>query len=58
MLTFAIGPIQANCTLLGDTEAGELVVIDPGDEAEIIADRIRLESTGETMRTTKRAREA
>lgn len=38
--TFAIGPIQANCTLLGDTEAGELVVIDPGDEAEIIADRI------------------
>ena len=38
---FAVGPIQANCVLLGDTEAGELVVIDPGEEAERIVDRIR-----------------
>ncbi len=38
--TFPVGPIQANCTLLGDSEAGELIVIDPGDEAEGIAERI------------------
>jgi glyoxylase-like metal-dependent hydrolase (beta-lactamase superfamily II) len=38
---FSVGPIQANCVLLGDTEAGELVVIDPGEEAERIVDRIR-----------------
>jgi glyoxylase-like metal-dependent hydrolase (beta-lactamase superfamily II) len=38
---FAVGPIQANCVLLGDSEAGELVVIDPGDEAERIVERIR-----------------
>lgn len=38
---FAVGPIQANCVLLGDREACELVVIDPGEEAERIVDRIR-----------------
>jgi hydroxyacylglutathione hydrolase len=38
---FAVGPIQANCVLLGDRSAGELVVIDPGEEAERIVDRIR-----------------
>ncbi len=38
---FPVGPIQANCTLLGDEAAGKLVVIDPGDEGERIAERIR-----------------
>ena len=38
---FPTGPIQANCTLLGDEKAGRLVVVDPGDEAERIAERIR-----------------
>jgi glyoxylase-like metal-dependent hydrolase (beta-lactamase superfamily II) len=38
---FAVGPIQANCVLLGDSDAGELVVIDPGEEAELILDRVR-----------------
>ena len=37
---FPVGPIQANCVLLGDADAGELVVIDPGEEAERIVDRI------------------
>lgn len=37
---FAVGPIQANCVLVGDPDAGELAVIDPGEEAERIADRI------------------
>ncbi len=37
---FPTGPLQANCTLLGDTLSGELVVIDPGGEAGMIAGRI------------------
>ena len=36
---FPTGPIQANCTLLGDEN--ELVIIDPGEEAERIVDRIK-----------------
>ncbi len=47
--TFAVGPIQANCTLLGDTDAGELVVIDPGAEAETIAGRIENSGLRPTM---------
>ena len=38
---FPVGPIQANCVLLGDTEASEVVVIDPGEEAEKIVERVR-----------------
>ena len=30
--TFAVGPLQCNCTLLGDEATGEAIVIDPGDE--------------------------
>ena len=30
---FPVGPIQANCVLLGDPDAGLLAVIDPGAEA-------------------------
>jgi len=30
--TFPVGPLQCNCTLLGDETAGEAIVIDPGDE--------------------------
>ncbi len=39
--TFPTGPIQANCTILGDRESGEVVIIDPGDEAERIFGIIR-----------------
>lgn len=46
---FAVGPIQANCVLLGDHEAGELLVIDPGDEGERIADRVRESGLRPTM---------
>ena len=38
--TFPVGPLQANCILLGDEETGEAIVIDPGDEAERIHDRL------------------
>jgi hydroxyacylglutathione hydrolase len=46
---FAVGPIQANCVLLGDVEAGELVVIDPGDEGEKIAKRVHASGLRPTM---------
>jgi len=38
---FPTGPIQANCTLLGDEGAGVLVIVDPGDEAGRIVEKVR-----------------
>jgi hydroxyacylglutathione hydrolase len=29
--TFPVGPLQCNCTILGDEASGEAMVIDPGD---------------------------
>jgi hydroxyacylglutathione hydrolase len=37
---FPVGPIQANCVLLGDRETGVLAIIDPGEEGEHIMARI------------------
>jgi glyoxylase-like metal-dependent hydrolase (beta-lactamase superfamily II) len=31
-----VGPLQCNCSIVADPEAGEAVVIDPGDEADRI----------------------
>jgi hydroxyacylglutathione hydrolase len=30
--TFPVGPLACNCTILGDEEAHEAIVVDPGDE--------------------------
>ncbi len=38
--TFPVGPLQCNCTILGDEEAGEAIVIDPGDEIGSIHRRL------------------
>jgi glyoxylase-like metal-dependent hydrolase (beta-lactamase superfamily II) len=38
--TFPVGPLQCNCTILGDPEAGEAIVIDPGDEIGRIVRRL------------------
>jgi hydroxyacylglutathione hydrolase len=38
--TFPVGPLQCNCTILGDEEAGEAIVIDPGDEVSRIHKRL------------------
>jgi glyoxylase-like metal-dependent hydrolase (beta-lactamase superfamily II) len=38
--TFPVGPLQCNCTLLGDEEAGDAIVIDPGDEVSRIYRRL------------------
>jgi glyoxylase-like metal-dependent hydrolase (beta-lactamase superfamily II) len=38
--TFAVGPLQCNCTILGDEGAGEAIVIDPGDDVTRIRRRL------------------
>ncbi|MGA3161681.1 MAG: MBL fold metallo-hydrolase [Terracidiphilus sp.] len=38
--TFPVGPLACNCTLLGDPESGEAIVIDPGDEVGRIHRRL------------------
>jgi hydroxyacylglutathione hydrolase len=38
--TFPVGLLQCNCTILGDPEAGEAIVIDPGDEIGRIHTRL------------------
>src|SRR5262249_36652487 len=38
--TFPVGPFQCNCSILADQGRGTAVVIDPGDEAEAIAEAV------------------
>ena len=38
--TFPVGPLRCNCTILGDEQAGEAIVIDPGDEISRIQRRL------------------
>jgi glyoxylase-like metal-dependent hydrolase (beta-lactamase superfamily II) len=38
--TFPVGPLQCNCTLLGDEQTAEAIVIDPGDEVDRIHRRL------------------
>ena len=38
--SFPVGPLACNCTLLGDEEAHEAIVIDPGDEVGKIHRRL------------------
>ena len=36
--TFPVGPLQCNCTILGDETTGEAIVVDPGDNVpQIVA---------------------
>jgi hydroxyacylglutathione hydrolase len=37
---FTVGPLACTCTIVADTESGEAVVVDGGDEAERIAARL------------------
>jgi glyoxylase-like metal-dependent hydrolase (beta-lactamase superfamily II) len=39
--TFPVGAFQCNCTLLADETTREAVIVDPGDDAEEILDRVR-----------------
>jgi hydroxyacylglutathione hydrolase len=38
--TFPVGPLACNCTILGDEETREAIVIDPGDDITRIHDRL------------------
>lgn len=38
--TFPVGPLQCNCTILGDPATGEAIVIDPGDEPLKVLNRL------------------
>jgi hydroxyacylglutathione hydrolase len=38
--TFPVGPLQCNCTILGDPATGTALVVDPGDDAEEILRRL------------------
>ncbi len=38
--TFPVGPLQCNCTIMGDEGAAEAIVIDPGDEVSRIHRRL------------------
>lgn len=46
--TFPVGPLQCNCTILGDEETREAIVVDPGDEVSRI--HRRLSSLGLTLK--------
>ena len=35
---FPVGPLQCNCSVIGDEASREAIVIDPGDDIEIILD--------------------
>src|SRR5690349_24398756 len=39
--TIPVGPLQCNCSILGDPSTGEALVIDPGDEPEKILQSLR-----------------
>lgn len=38
--TFPVGPLQCNCTILGDEQTGEAIVIDPGEEVGRIQEHL------------------
>jgi glyoxylase-like metal-dependent hydrolase (beta-lactamase superfamily II) len=39
--SFPVGLLQCNCTVLGDPESGQAVVVDPGDEGQKVLDVLR-----------------
>ncbi len=41
--TFPVGPLQCNCTVLGDKATGRAVVVDPGGDADKILDLLAQE---------------
>jgi len=39
--TFPVGAFQCNCTILGDEPSGAAILIDPGDQPDLILDRLK-----------------
>ena len=47
--SFPVGPLQCNCTILGNTETGKGYLIDPGGDPELIMqtlEEIKIELEG------------
>ena len=40
--TFPVGPLQCNCSIIGDKLTGKALVVDPGGDAEHILDLIKV----------------
>lgn len=40
--TLVVGPLQVNCHIIGDERTGKAMVIDPGDEPDMIMNVIRI----------------
>ena len=41
---FPVGPLQCNCSVIGDEQTREAMVIDPGDQIDDILDILRQEN--------------
>jgi len=39
--TFPVGPLQCNCTIIGDRLTGKAIVVDPGGEPEMLMARLQ-----------------
>ncbi|MBQ0742624.1 MAG: MBL fold metallo-hydrolase, partial [Pseudomonas sp.] len=39
-VTFPVGPLQCNCTIIGDPVSKKALVIDPGGDHQLILDRL------------------
>jgi glyoxylase-like metal-dependent hydrolase (beta-lactamase superfamily II) len=39
--SFPVGPLQCNCTIIGDTANGKAIVVDPGGDADVILNRLK-----------------
>lgn len=42
--TFPVGVFQCNCVIIGDDHSGEAIVVDPGDDVEMIVQILREKS--------------
>ena len=38
--TMPVGPLQCNCTILGDPVSRKAIVVDPGGDAEMLLNRL------------------
>ena len=46
VLRYIVGPVCTNCYLLVNHKTGELLVVDPGDQAQLIEKQIESKTGG------------
>src|SRR5690606_39634514 len=39
--SFPVGPLQCNCTIIGDRLTGKAIVVDPGGDADVILNTLK-----------------